>query len=860
MVKINGIIITENPTSSPSVWKYNILEKDNIHHMTYFGDQLMTHYKVCIEYETKENFTYKNDIYNKYITKVIYLNLITDVKYIKNILIDIGISSTNLILKKFGKNTLEYIFNDADKLQILKLSDHDYKKIKILIDKDIFRIYNNFFCENGVKFNQKWIKILQNRYGTDLNKIISNPYDLIKCEISFKLVDIIGLKYKLKTDPQRINAMANYIYKKLDKKGIIYATESEIKDMCKIEKIVEIDNIVKNLFLDILCAIVVNNELYYTTNIMLHRERYIEMVCRELKNKKVNKIKYNPYEIFDNNVQDKHQKAAIDMIMTENISIVSGAPGTGKTSVIAKSSYFFDSGTTIVLAPTGTAVEKLKLDINQIYKSKNEYLKIKLNAPECMTMHSFIYNSEQNLKYSTVYIDEMSMVPMTLFYDLLKIISGINNLKLILTGDKNQLPSIGGGNILTDLIRYLPLRELKTIHRSKTITINENALLVLNGQDISTDDDSLIFEKVDTLGVDINNEIAKKLLEVIKKYDMKHNDTSIIIPQKAKGVCTRIFNKILEEHYNKDAKILYEYENNFEDNKTKITIRLNDKLINKKNDYKKNIYNGSILTAKSYSYNKIIKKDDNLYVSTIENGVTVREILYNKKNYKSIYKEGHVFNHILACLYHQKEDDLENGIEICFSGITKTEFHSQLKNIELAYATTVHSAQGKGFNNVIIILHSTMYIKLLSRKILYTALTRTKLRCVIIVDKSTVRSPMYLCKRFDDPRVTNLFQYNYIGQRLKLIPYMDNKNMIYYSMILYINSRICDYVANKLFKNECRSLGIKLDCLDFEKHPDYIDTFFKFLLNNNNALCRIFSLMKLINWYDVENKNKKNVP
>ena len=611
----------------------------------------------------------------------------------------------------------------------------------------------------------------------DIEKIRDNPYYLyLLCKLPFATVNQIVHVLNKETNLEWIQCIVKHIYKKSNNVGKQYLSKPELTDFCSKEGI----NVDLSLILPLLFSITVDKIKYYTTYKIHDMEIYIENFCSNTK------ATSSRCEIHDMDKLKQHflfstmltseQLNAIAMIMNNNISIITGSPGTGKSYVISYAcKKLIKKSQCIILAPTRTAVEKLRYEIKK--QAKNAPI---VSSVDCKTIDSYLYCKKKDvtnidIQHDTIkmpsynifhdrqklniIIDEMSMVSVRKFYKLLKQLEREQyDIKLILSGDKNQLPSIQGGNLFGDLIEYgkIPITELTVPHRTKIKTILENAMFALNGQDIVPDNDAVIFIESE------KEMIQNNLIGIIKKYNLKPNNTCVLIPQRKKGICTNEYNVILQKFYNQNGAELCQ-NNNF-------TFRIKDKLINRNNDKEKGVFNGSILTAHKYMYdivtlnedksvahiqriinNKIRKKCtvknhlcDKVNEAVPDNDQTIEQI---KKTTKHSYIIDGNYNHELICEYHEDENILNKGLPIKYP-------EEDINNLELAYAITIHSAQGKGYDTVIIIVHSSMYYGLLTRKILYTAITRSRNRCIIIGDKEALN----YCKKIDPERITNLYR------------------------------------------------------------------------------------------------------
>ena len=262
---------------------------------------------------------------------------------------------------------------------------------------------------------------------------------------------------------------------------------------------------------------------------------------------------------------------------------------------------------------------------------------------------------------------ELMSIVLYILYDKQMKSNNKNVSSIILIGDHNQLPSIGPGQILKDMIMFgkIPFIFLRENYRQeKGSGIINTAISILNKKVPVFNTTDCIFMEVQT------NNICNTVLGVINKYNLNVNNSIVITPQKTTDIGTSNLNDLLQNHYNRSGKRLYK--NMF------IELRENDMVIQKHNNYKKNIFNGSIGIVKKMTSNKLI-------IDFSGNTIT-----YDKKDI--------------------------------------------LKELILCYSITAHKSQGSEFENVILIL-DILHIYMLNVNLIYTALTRARKRCIIIGNK-----------------------------------------------------------------------------------------------------------------------------
>ena len=193
-------------------------------------------------------------------------------------------------------------------------------------------------------------------------------------------------------------------------------------------------------------------------------------------------------------------------------------------------------------------------------------------------------------------------------------------------------------------------------------------------------------------------------------------------------------------------------------------------------------------------------------------------------------RSGTEYNHQFKCMYHPHEDDLEMGTDVSIH-------KDQLKNLELGYSITIHSAQGKGYEYVIIVLNKQMCRMLLTRKLLYTAITRAKRKCIIISDTESLE----YCKAIDKLRITNLFQ-NHMGKIDQVNYLVDTipRNLIDPQIKQIVNT--ISHLNNKrIYKSK-----LTLDDLSLKTYDNIIYG----ILCKSPAISTLFDRLQRIEYYE----------
>ena len=400
----------------------------------------------------------------------------------------------------------------------------------------------------------------------------------------------------------------------------------------------------------------------------------------------------------DNILLDEVQKSAVKSAITAGVAVVTGGPGTGKTTIIhAILKYFSKQGLEIVLcAPTGRAAKRMTEQTGWPAQTIHRLLEFNGALDDVSEKGvRFGRNSNNPLECDAIIVDEMSMVDNFIFYSLLQAVT--YGTRLILVGDANQLPSVGAGNVLKDIISSdcFPVTVLNKIYRQE-----EGSDIVYNAHKINRGEHLVIGNKSkDFFFIPRNsaNSIVEEVKELVRdnlpKYlGIESNDIQVLTPMRRYEVGVENMNLKLQELLNPYSKGKPEKERNG------IVFRQGDKVMQIKNNYKKE--------WKIYA-----EGSDGKRKYTVDEGVGV-------------------FNGdmgIISCV-----NDYDEEISVLFDDGRLADYsYSELDELEHAFAITIHKSQGSEYPAVVLpILTGTR--KLLNRNLLYTAITRAKNMVVIV--------------------------------------------------------------------------------------------------------------------------------
>uniref|UniRef100_A0A6C0CCJ9 UvrD-like helicase C-terminal domain-containing protein n=1 Tax=viral metagenome TaxID=1070528 RepID=A0A6C0CCJ9_9ZZZZ len=707
MLTVIGKVIKEISRCN-NVYIYDIECKNDTISFVSYGIKISALYEIEVSYQKKISNKYGQQNEIIFVKHIKLLDNKSLLKMMTNV-IDLSPAFSKNIIEKYPTNIIDMLLYKTEDLESLKFRgikiDDQIKKINKWKCQSSVEI-DVFMAEHGIhsKYRKNLIEKFKN--VTDIEKRMYDMY--ILCKVPLKICDNAALFLGYNNDdPKRIDAFIKMVFK--TNKGISYFTLKGIKFACRDYAYINVSELIKSMK-----RIKFENVEYFTTSEFFFQEKEIEKRCLKLvKNEPVHMIKgkksyriANAYEVADTELDNK-QIQAVNTALKNCLSIVSGAPGTGKTSIISHIARQLSPKNVMIyiLAPTGAAVEKIRAD-ESLQDLKNG------NLISISTIHSFLWNNELNNDKKSdfdgiediksihdefiFFIDEMSMVctdVMWRFFNTTKVIQ--DKMRLILLGDENQLPSIDAGELLQDMInsKHIPYTILEKNYRSKKCpAVINNAKLVLDGKELQPDSKELILIHSD------KDEMYLNLEKIIDSFEIDYKKSCILIPTKKNGICTIEANKNLQHKYNPLGNRIF----------SNYVFRTHDKIMHKKNDKKLGIYNGSILVVDQ-------KRNDRMACKYYEDDSN----LYGKKTKSITY-------------------DDENLLE----------------QIELAYAMTVHKAQGKGYDDVVVVIHSSMGDRLLSRNLLYTAITRAKKRCIILADSAGLQK----CSKKRSIRVTNLFK------------------------------------------------------------------------------------------------------
>ncbi len=619
----------------------------------------------------------------------------------------IGAALAGRIVRHFGEDTLRIVEDEPERLSEVKgISEKKAREIAMQIaEKSDMRKAMMFLQKYGISLNLG-AKIYQ-KYGDSVYSVLQeNPYRLADdiSGVGFKIADEIAYRIGIHTDSDyRIKSGMIYTLLQATGEGHVFLPKEELfqrasellgVDSSYMEKhLVDLSMDRKIIQKEQEDQILIYPAQYYYLELNTARMlRELDIFCPE--DGKMVERRIAQIEKETGTVLDEMQKKAIMEAAGHGLLVLTGGPGTGKTTTInAIIRYFEGEGAEIRLAaPTGRAAKRMTETTG--YEAQTIHRLLELSGmPEDDREGQLIHferNAENPLEADVIIIDEMSMVDIHLIHSLLMAVTA--GTRLILVGDENQLPSVGPGNVLRDIIRsgQFPVVELKKIFRQASESdIVVNAHKINKGEQVEINNKSRDFFFLKRYDADIIIRVVIALIqEKLPKYvEAKPFEIQVLTPMRKGLLGVERLNQILQRYLNPPDASKKEREVG------QGLFREGDKVMQVRNNY------------------QLEWEIRGRYGIPIEKGVGV----FNGDT--GIIKTINEFA-------ETAEVEFEDGRWAEYS-------FKQLDELELAYAVTIHKSQGSEYPAVIIPLLSGPRM-LMNRNLLYTAVTRAR-KCVTVV-------------------------------------------------------------------------------------------------------------------------------
>lgn len=622
-------------------------------------------------------------------------------QYIADNVKGVGKKTAKNIIDVFGEDTINIIrFKPIELLNIKGLNEEKIEKLSIFFNEEYER-WNviNFLTDFGISVVMA-SKIYQNLGKDTIDIVKENPYSLLMFvkTLDFKQVDEIGMKLGvLPVSEDRIDSGIIYSLNNATEFGHTCLKEDILIDYAKKVLNVSDSNIQNGII-----RLELKEKLYRQTieddEYIFRKSYYLaeENIANYITLKSKSKIKFNEdYSKYidkidrgDNINLSNEQKDAIVAALSNDITIITGGPGTGKTTIIKCIIQILENINKkyVLCAPTGRAAKRITETTKREAKTIHRLLEITKLDNEDIDM---LYNMDvKAIEEEVVIVDEASMIDTIMMNNLIKALN--KNTKTIFVGDIDQLPSVGPGNVLKDIISSGVVNTvyLKQIYRqSAKSDIILNAHRVNEGKypEFKNNDTDMYFIPTKSIEDTISeiSSLVSYRLETYAKFD-KLKDLQILTPMKKTSLGTIQLNTMLQELLNPEST------SKEEKNVGERTFRVGDKVMQIQNNYDKRF--------------------------DVEGEA--------KQNIEGVYN---------GDIGYIKSIDNENKeINVIFDDVREISYDfNELDQLEHAYAITIHKSQGSEFDYVILPLY-TGYPKLFTRNLLYTAMTRAKKMLIIV--------------------------------------------------------------------------------------------------------------------------------
>ena len=601
----------------------------------------------------------------------------------------LGPALAHRVVAAFGKDTMKILERDPQRL--LEVEGIGPKKLAVITESFYEEKQVNDIAydleQHGVA--GRYAGRLLQKYGDDVHYVLTEePYRMIAeiDGIGFKTADQMALAYGMdQQDPQRLSAGLTYVLQTMTQNGHVCIPDAEL--VRRAAFILQADalglhDILKEAIeVGQLCTADFQGTVYVYTPEAYEEENYIARRIQDMAAMKPLPMKTH-VQLFLDRWQDSchfeladKQREAVEKSLESGMTVITGGPGTGKTTVVQTIIRLAEQeGLRILLcAPTGRAAKRLAETTQRKAKTIHRLL---IPDGRQGRIQVFEYNETKLLPADLVIVDEVSMLDMEMMYHLLSALKP--QCRCILVGDADQLPSVGAGAVLHDIIAsgQVPVVRLDTIFRQQ-----EGGRIVTNAHLINSGRLPVVNEDPEFRFVEIEDEAqgAEKISALYNSELLETGDkfaVQVLSPMYKNPCGVDNLNQLIQGWFNPPAEGKGELKGK------NVIFRVGDKVMQKHNDYEKGVFNGDI--GEIFAIQK-----DMVYVRYPEQDVK----------------------------YEGQEVD----------------------EITLAYAITVHKSQGSEYHTVIMVLVNSHAI-MLQRNLFYTAVTRAKRKVILVGSKRAVQT------------------------------------------------------------------------------------------------------------------------
>lgn len=601
----------------------------------------------------------------------------------------LGPALAHRVVAAFGKDTMKILERDPQRL--LEVEGIGPKKLAVITESFYEEKQVNDIAydleQHGVA--GRYAGRLLQKYGDDVHYVLTEePYRMIAeiDGIGFKTADQMALAYGMdRQDPQRLSAGLTYVLQTMTQNGHVCIPDAELVRraafILQADALGLHDILKKAIEVGQLCTADFQGIVYVYTPEAYEEENYIARRIQDMAAMKPLAMKTH-VQLFLDRWQDSchfeladKQREAVEKSLESGMTVITGGPGTGKTTVVQTIIRLAEQeGLRILLcAPTGRAAKRLAETTQRKAKTIHRLL---IPDGRQGRIQVFEYNETKLLPADLVIVDEVSMLDMEMMYHLLSALKP--QCRCILVGDADQLPSVGAGAVLHDIIAsgQVPVVRLDTIFRQQ-----EGGRIVTNAHLINSGRLPVVNEDPEFRFVEIKDEAqgAEKISALYNSELLETGDkfaVQVLSPMYKNPCGVDNLNQLIQGRFNPLAEGKGELKGK------NVIFRVGDKVMQKHNDYEKGVFNGDI--GEIFAIQK-----DMVYVRYPEQDVK----------------------------YEGQEVD----------------------EITLAYAITVHKSQGSEYHTVIMALVNSHAI-MLQRNLFYTAVTRAKRKVILVGSKRAVQT------------------------------------------------------------------------------------------------------------------------
>lgn len=628
----------------------------------------------------------------------------------------IGKKTAELIYEKFGDKSIDVVFNETEKL--LSIQGIGKKKLEKIKESTIEARDSReaLLYLQGLNISFNLSNKIYKAYGDNTISIVkTNPYKLSEdiSGIGFVMADNIAMNMQMKNDSKfRISAAISYILKNDAEMSGSCAVKKEnllnkTFDFIKVDKNKINEQINEDLLKSKIQIIKIGEDEFVYDRDIYKAEKSCAINLSRLQNEKfIFDVKIN--EDFD--AFSKEQEIAIKEAFNNMLLVITGGPGTGKTTIIKAICNILNENNLKfnLAAPTGRAAKRMQESTENVAFTIHRLIGIKPESPIPE------FNEENTLDCDYVILDEASMIDIKLMDKLLKALS--SKTALILVGDHNQLPSVGAGNVLKDILDT----DIKAVKLKKIFRQAKESNIVVNAHKINDGLYPILNQKnKDFFFINSNSKnFQNDLLDLVKNrlpnyYKLDPiNDIQILAPSKKSLWGIVNINDLCQKELNKNPNLI------------KINNRifkLGDKVMQVRNNYELESLNPDDF-------------DDGVYNGDIGRIIDIDK---NMESLKVEFYDGNIVS-------YKKED---------------------VKDLDLSYAITIHKSQGSEFDCVLIPMMPASFM-LLNRNLLYTAITRAKKLVILLGEKKILKQMVR--NNNESKRLTNLsFWIKELSEALK---------------------------------------------------------------------------------------------